>query len=527
MRANTIEFLKQHDDSHFPPEILALYDPISCLSDKEHVQTYLLREKTTGDHHVIKVYDKTVFEGYEGSILHGLHHPGIPRMVIMHETDTAQFVVRKYIQGQTIDEMRSTAGISAESAVSILRKLCDIASYLHGQPTPIIHRDIKPSNIIVDDSGNVSLIDFEIARQFDPTSESDTVMALTRAYAAPEQFGYAQTDQRSDIYGMGVVLLYMLTGNTNIQQVGKLVKDDALVKIIKRCTEFAPADRYQRVGHLQRDLVRVGKKIRQRLILSICAVVLTLFAMAGGYVIGYGHAASRPPDTGIFDPVAITFAVRQIENAVRLVLGKEDGSPIYQSDLDTIESLHIYGDRNAKSLFEFYQMGEHLEDYGINDGSIVSLEDLARLKNLKLLSVHNQYFTDVTPLANLTKLEHLSLMNSWALTDISPLSGLVNLKMLCTHTSPIEDLTPIAQLPIKELIVGGGSFTSIEPLRGNPYIEHLDIGYTRVEDLTVLLSMPSLTYVGANYYARDDFLALGDFSFEVKLTDNINSAEDF
>ncbi len=72
--------------------------------------------------------------------------------------------------------------------------MCDILNYLHSQNPPIIHRDIKPQNVIVDERGRVTLIDFGISRMYDAGARADTLCFGTRHYAAPEQYGFAQTD---------------------------------------------------------------------------------------------------------------------------------------------------------------------------------------------------------------------------------------------------------------------------------------------------------------------------------------------
>src|SRR5258708_27596551 len=91
-------------------------------------------------------------------------------------------------------------------------QICDVLSYLHTQQPPVIFRDLKPSNVMISKNGHVYLIDFGIARIFKPGKQHDTVALGSPGYAAPEQYGKAQSTPRSDIYSLGALLHYLLTG---------------------------------------------------------------------------------------------------------------------------------------------------------------------------------------------------------------------------------------------------------------------------------------------------------------------------
>lgn len=98
-------------------------------------------------------------------------------------------------------------------AAFVIRSLCDILHKLHGNLPPIIHRDIKPSNIIFSSDGVVKLIDFNAARELRAEQNEDTRLMGTRRFAAPEQYGFGQSDPRTDIYALGITFYYMLTGD--------------------------------------------------------------------------------------------------------------------------------------------------------------------------------------------------------------------------------------------------------------------------------------------------------------------------
>ena len=137
----------------------------------------------------------------------------MPRIFECTTTPTSLTVLIEYVQGCTLQEYVEANGASRELSLRIFPLLCDAVRELHEAfDPPVIHRDLTPANIIVS-NGSVTLIDLGIARIFRPDAQRDTAYFGTRAYAPPEQFGFGQTDVRSDIYAMGKVLQYCLTGS--------------------------------------------------------------------------------------------------------------------------------------------------------------------------------------------------------------------------------------------------------------------------------------------------------------------------
>lgn len=133
-------------------------------------------------------------------------------------------------------------------AAKILRALCDALEALHSHG--FVHRDIKPENVMIDDHGQVKLIDFDAARAFDGIKSHDTVILGTVGFAPPEQFGVAQSDPRSDIYALGVLFNVMLTGAHPSR---KLAAGKA-GRLILKCTQIQPGMRYASVAELRRKL---------------------------------------------------------------------------------------------------------------------------------------------------------------------------------------------------------------------------------------------------------------------------------
>ncbi|HEY1012299.1 MAG TPA: protein kinase, partial [Herpetosiphonaceae bacterium] len=151
----------------------------------------------------------------EASLLARLSHPNLPHVIDQFEANGNQFLVMELIDGRTLRaELESrSAPVPLGEALDWFRQLASVLSYLHGQASPIIYRDLKPANIMLRPDGRVTLIDFGIARLYKPGQSGDTSVYGTPGYAPPEQYGLGQTDARSDVYSLAMVLHEVLTGH--------------------------------------------------------------------------------------------------------------------------------------------------------------------------------------------------------------------------------------------------------------------------------------------------------------------------
>jgi serine/threonine protein kinase len=152
----------------------------------------------------------------EAMLLTGLKHASLPAIHDQFTEEGQWYLVMEYIQGRTLESYLAKAPkgrLPVREAFQIALQLCNVLDYLHSQNPPIIFRDLKPSNIMLTPEGQVYLIDFGIARHFKPGQSKDTVAFGTTGYAAPEQYGKAQTTPRSDVYSLGAVMHHMLTGD--------------------------------------------------------------------------------------------------------------------------------------------------------------------------------------------------------------------------------------------------------------------------------------------------------------------------
>jgi len=171
--------------------------------------------------------------------------PFWPKIILLGEDTENNFtiVVEEYIKGSVLSEIVKEKSFTDKELNNLFKSFCQGVKKLH--QLGIIHRDIKPSNVIITDTGAPVLIDFDSARRMSSEEKpNDTVLLGTKGYAPPEQFGYAVTDVRSDIYALGITF-------------EALLKDDyqgTLRPIIKKCRAFDPDMRYQNVDEILRDL---------------------------------------------------------------------------------------------------------------------------------------------------------------------------------------------------------------------------------------------------------------------------------
>lgn len=182
----------------------------------------------------------------------------LPRIYSCHKLGDETTVLMEYVEGTTLGELVALEGASDALAQKIFPTLCDAVSELHENwNPPLIHRDLKPSNIIVG-AENLTIIDFGIARAYNENAQRDTTIFGTRGYAPPEQFGYRQTDVRSDVYALGMVLAFCLTGQhpqpdavTRAVEAGEVIFQP-YAAVIARAIAFDPDDRFGSVHELKK-----------------------------------------------------------------------------------------------------------------------------------------------------------------------------------------------------------------------------------------------------------------------------------
>nr|WP_201754728.1 protein kinase [Pseudoflavonifractor sp. 60] len=169
--------------------------------------------------------------------------PYLPTVYEVAEQSGENIVIEEFIQGDTLDFLLEGALFTLAETRRVIRQLCQGLWVLHSMAA--VHRDIKPENVILR-GGDAVLIDFDAARLHKPEAEADTQILGTTGFAAPEQYGLGQSDTRTDIYSLGVLMNVMLTG----QHPSKRLAEGRMGRVIQRCTQVNPAKRYKDVLHL-------------------------------------------------------------------------------------------------------------------------------------------------------------------------------------------------------------------------------------------------------------------------------------
>ena len=173
--------------------------------------------------------------------------PHLPLIYEAVEQEGENLVIEEFVQGDTLDFLLADTLFTSQETRKIVKQLCQGLWVLHSMAA--VHRDIKPENVILRGNDAV-LIDFDAARLHKPQAESDTHILGTTGFAAPEQYGLGQSDTRTDIYSLGVLINVMLTG----EHPSKKLAEGRLGRVIQRCTQVNPAKRYKDVLHLMEAL---------------------------------------------------------------------------------------------------------------------------------------------------------------------------------------------------------------------------------------------------------------------------------
>ncbi|MCR5214978.1 MAG: protein kinase [Eubacterium sp.] len=217
------------------------YEIISDISPKNYAK--LARNKIDGRLYVLKylkVYDIEVYDNLKRSNI-----GGISKIYEVMPSPGGLYIVEEYIDGYNLEMMLDTLMNNGEKMDSIVRdytcQLLNTLRQLHKLRPPVIHRDIKPDNIMVDKNGNVKLIDFNISRGFTGSSARDTFAMGTSEFAAPEQYGFLESDPRTDIYGLGATVKYL------INKYG--IESPDLRDFVDRATAFEPSKRFESADH--------------------------------------------------------------------------------------------------------------------------------------------------------------------------------------------------------------------------------------------------------------------------------------
>ena len=235
---------------------LSFYRELTVLDEKKNI--VLVQDRRNSELCVKKTLDIYSRDVYEQ--LASVRIEGVPAVKECVADDGKLIVVEEYVQGRSLKQVLDEHGLlNEEQAYEIAVQLVDILVRLHQLEPAIVHRDIKPSNIIIEKNGHVNLIDFNAARHVNADKNEDTRMLGTVYFAAPEQFGFGQSDERTDIYGLGATINYIMTGD----KPGAGIAECRFSDILKKCLMVDAKDRYQSAEELRGVLDMLNYSIVQ------------------------------------------------------------------------------------------------------------------------------------------------------------------------------------------------------------------------------------------------------------------------
>ncbi len=268
-------------DAHAPSEeeVLSNYILKVRLKGDVFYRVYLAVDKKTQEQCIIKYCNRRVPERdpviekfllQEGRILSQCDCSVIPRLIEVKESEQYIFIIREYIESVSLqDFIQETGGQPVEKVIRWGKQICEGLRCLHTMEPPFVHSDIRPSNIMLNTEGQIKLIDFGGIRKYTGDKALHTYTFGHAGYVAPELYaGNAKFDARTDVFALGMTMRYMLTGisygdigfDFPLEQIVTNIPK-SLARIIDKCTQNEPADRYQNCDELLKILNKAGRRV--------------------------------------------------------------------------------------------------------------------------------------------------------------------------------------------------------------------------------------------------------------------------
>lgn len=485
-------------NDYLPEDMQEHWTVYECLKESEDSSTFLVKETATGILCALKWgrNRQTEFLRNEMEIMEKMADrklSGIPKTYRIFEENGEVYLVREYIEGMSLAQMvLQKGGISEAEICRISRKICQTAEQFQNPDEPMIHRDIKPENIVVTPGGEVVFIDFGTMRSYKKDGSRDTFVVGTRGTAAPEQYGYTQTDQRTDVYAIGQTMLYMVSESYEMNQLSECAVSRRMKKIIEKACSFEPDKRYGDAAQLRRAVEKCQANNRKKVYKKAGAVfgliaagyILAIFSPDGTVIENKRIETAEQSAAEEQIQAEITFREELIEEAVRKELGLSKTDKITASMLENVRKLRIVGKEILDDEDTFWGEGHHVDgkdsSFGSVRGNITDLSDLAQMVNLEELALCNQKIEDISGLKELP-LKKLYLSKNM-ITDFSVLLNLIDLDTLCIMENPAENLSVIGECTgILRLNIQGMNLTDIDFLK-NLSLDYLDMSNVEVEN---------------------------------------------
>lgn len=511
-------------NDYLPEDMQEHWTVYECLKESEDSSTFLVKETATGILCVLKWgrNRQTEFLRNEMEIMKKMADrklSGIPKAYRIFEENGEVYLVREYIEGMSLAQMvLQKGGISEAEICRISRKICQTAEQFQNPDEPMIHRDIKPENIVVTPGGEVVFIDFGTMRSYKKDGSRDTFVVGTRGTAAPEQYGYTQTDQRTDVYAIGQTMLYMVSESYEMNQLSECAVSRRMKKIIEKACSFEPDKRYGDAAQLRRAVEKCQANNRKKVYKKAGAVfgliaagyILAIFSPDGTVIENKRIETAEQSAAEEQIQAEITFREELIEEAVCKELGLSKTDKITASMLENVRKLRIVGKEILDDEDTFWGEGRHVDgkdsSFGSVRGNITDLSDLAQMVNLEELALCNQKIEDISGLKELP-LKKLYLSKNM-ITDFSVLLNLIDLDTLCIMENPAENLSVIGECTgILRLNIQGMNLTDIDFLK-NLSLDYLDMSNVEVENnifepLTEMKKLDTLCMCDVNEAAAE------------------------
>lgn len=511
-------------NDYLPEDMQEHWTVYECLKESEDSSTFLVKETATGILCVLKWgrNRQAEFLRNEMEIMEKMADrklSGIPKAYRIFEENGEVYLVREYIEGMSLAQMvLQKGGISEAEICRISRKICQTAEQFQNPDEPMIHRDIKPENIVVTPGGEVVFIDFGTMRSYKKDGSRDTFVVGTRGTAAPEQYGYTQTDQRTDVYAIGQTMLYMVSESYEMNQLSECAVSRRMKKIIEKACSFEPDKRYGDAAQLRRAVEKCQANNRKKVYKKAGAVfgliaagyILAIFSPDGTVIENKRIETAEQSAAEEQIQAEITFREELIEEAVRKELGLSKTDKITASMLENVRKLRIVGKEILDDEDTFWGEGHHVDgkdsSFGSVRGNITDLSDLAQMVNLEELALCNQKIEDISGLKELP-LKKLYLSKNM-ITDFSVLLNLIDMDTLCIMENPAENLSVIGECTgILRLNIQGMNLTDIDFLK-NLSLDYLDMSNVEVENnifepLTEMKKLDTLCMCDVNEAAAE------------------------
>lgn len=511
-------------NDYLPEDMQEHWTVYECLKESEDSSTFLVKETATGILCVLKWgrNRQAEFLRNEMEIMEKMADrklSGIPKTYRIFEENGEVYLVREYIEGMSLAQMvLQKGGISEAEICRISRKICQTAEQFQNPDEPMIHRDIKPENIVVTPGGEVVFIDFGTMRSYKKDGSRDTFVVGTRGTAAPEQYGYTQTDQRTDVYAIGQTMLYMVSESYEMNQLSECAVSRRMKKIIEKACSFEPDKRYGDAAQLRRAVEKCQANNRKKVYKKAGAVfgliaagyILAIFSPDGTVIENKRIETAEQSAAEEQIQAEIIFREELIEEAVRKELGLSKTDKITASMLENVRKLRIVGKEILDDEDTFWGEGRHVDgkdsSFGSVRGNITDLSDLAQMVNLEELALCNQKIEDISGLKELP-LKKLYLSKNM-ITDFSVLLNLIDMDTLCIMENPAENLSVIGECTgILRLNIQGMNLTDIDFLK-NLSLDYLDMSNMEVENnifepLTEMKKLDTLCMCDVNEAAAE------------------------